>query len=520
MSSIPPPSSPSSSGGAPAGVGLMMIGPQPQAPVQVPDWIGTFAGLNQTMPANRLGEWECADIQNLLIGSGSLKLRAGRTAVLNTLTATTWVAHGGHRVYSLGATAYDYIAGAFAGAGAIKTSRSGAWADLMGYVVGADNRVEFVAAKNAVYIFFGHVTTNPVKVTGADSVVTTAWAATVKPSMGVWHKKRLWTDDVLTAGRVRLSDTDDPDTMRAQTSATIVTQGGYIDFVIPDGDTIRAMASWVGRLVVMSERSIHIIDGSNFANMTITSVFGIGTKSPRSVRQCENDLWFLDAGGTVRFLSGSQPQITALVVSGVPGYYVETITQAISQANLPKVHAVYHNRRYWLFFPTSQALCWDFRELPVPGSRWASHTACPFGASWIAGAGGDADTIYILRDDTPRLCTFLTGATDEGAAIAYKWKSRAYDWYAPQWVKGLDRVAPQLLGVTGAVTINGYADLSGSTAFSEVLTYTGGAFERKDTGRVASAVQGQVVQIELTGATSTFYCAGIELAPTRKRRAV
>lgn len=220
---------PGGTGGAPqpqSPGSFVTVGPTPQVQPPLPGYISLFAGRNDKAPATKLGEFECDAIENFLIDGTSLKLRGGRAAVLDTLSATTWIAHGYHRVYSLGTTAYHYMAGSFDGTTRIKTSRSGAWADLLtGYSVGsADRRVEFLPGASAVYIFFGHASENPRKVTGADSVANTAWAATVKPSMGVIHKKRMWVDDVGNVGRIWLSDSADFDTMRNQTSATVDTQ--------------------------------------------------------------------------------------------------------------------------------------------------------------------------------------------------------------------------------------------------------------------------------------------------------
>jgi hypothetical protein len=237
---------------------------------------------------------------------------------------------------------------------------------------------------------------------------------------------------------------------------------------------------------------------------------------------CENDLWWVDSNGIVRFLSGSQPNITATIISGIPGYYVEPLTTAITPSNLSKISSVYHDRRYWAFYdqPNGKALCWEFRDIGVPGSRWTIHTNFYVGASWTTGAFSDTEQIYFLDSASPTLRQFPTGYDDNGSAIAVKYKSRAYHWDIPQWDKGIANIAPIVHDWTGTMTTKTYTNLSGTASSSSSLSYTGGAYERQETGQLASAVQGRVHQVELTASTSSnLVISGIEYEPTKKRRA-
>ena len=350
----PPPPGQSGPGSGQVGQGgaaPQAVGPTPAAPLPFSGWIGAFIGRNDKVPPTAVSEFECDEIENLLISALTLDVRGGQTAILDTLTAASWTPHGVHRNYNLGTSAYSYIAGDFDGTNRIKTSRTGAWTDAFTpYTVGVDGRVEFVPIGTAVYVLFGSSAQVAQKVTGADVFANVAWAPAIRPSMGVWHKKRLWVDDVDNRGRIWLSDTNAPDTMRSQTDSAIATEGGFIDFALPAGDNVRGLMSFGQFLLVFSERSIQFVSGTNFSNFVINPAFGLGTKSPRSLQLAENDAWFLSSDKKVRFISGSQPNINATVHTGYPGYYIEPLTEAIPDDRQVQISSAYQNRRYWLFY--------------------------------------------------------------------------------------------------------------------------------------------------------------------------
>lgn len=527
---VPPPPGPTpGTGGAsatpPITPGLQIVGPTPAGPEPVLGWVNTFAGRNDKAKAHQLGPYEAAVIENLFLDTLTLKLRSGKAVIMDSLnTATPYEAHGGTRVYQLTGAPFDYVAGTMNGVNLVRSNRTGAWATIISAYAdaGTDLRVEFVHASSAVYVLFGSTTENARKITGADSVANAAWASAapnIRPSMGVFHKKRLWLDDVSRKGTVWFSNNDAPDTMLDQTSATIATEGGRINLLIPDGDKVTGMESFGGNLIVFSERSVSVISGSNFANLVITTAWGFGTKSPRSVRVADNDLWFLDSSGKVRFISSSQANINATIAVGFPGWYVEPLTTAISQTNLQRVSAVYFDRKYWLFYPTGNVLVWDFREFPFPGSRWVSLTNFNVGHAWTVGSGADADGIRYLDSAIARLRQYPSGTTDDGTAIPFKWKSRAFSWWGPLWEGTIDYVAPTCHGFTGTTTVDVFTDLSATSASTTALTYAAGTFERQSTQRLASTVQGRVLQVQLSGSSSTGWeCGGVEVIPARKRR--
>ena len=167
---------------------------------------------------------------------------------------------------------------------------------------------------------------------------------------------------------------------------------------------------------------------------------------------------------------------------------------------------------------TSKALCWDFRELPVQGSRWTLHTPFKVGHAIATGGRGDPERIHFVRNDTPRLVEFPSGTTDEGAAISWKWKSRAYAFGAMLWEKGIRQIAAVCLGTTGTIVVDLFEDLAAAAARTYSLIFTGGPHERQSTKRTHADVQGRVIQVQLTGTADTFEASGLEVEPTRKRR--
>lgn len=471
-----------------------------------------FYGRNGSRAPTEIQDAEATVLQNFFLSGHSLQQRKGKTQEFQDSANLTNPIWGLHRSYIVdGSPFWIWSSGT-----TLRSLRTGSQVTLKNW--SASNKgVGFVEAKGSIYVLSANTTDKIQKTDGtAGGTADHGSANAPKASIGIYHNNRLFVNDLNNFERVWFSDTNDPDTFRNQTTSAVATEGGYIQVSNGDGDRIKGIGKLGSVLFFFKERSIHMLLGSSFTGdetfRLIEIARGIGTKSPRSVTTVENGLFFMDSDGFLRYFYGPSRKITAGL-----GRPIEDLTTEIPTTYLEEAAGGYFDRKFFLSFAGSgqtkntEAWALDMRAV-TPGltsdedadlqSGWTELT----GVEWnqFVVTNGQSDTaLPYFADSTAngKVWKFLSGTTDDGAAIPYAWKSKAYGADAPTTVKMLSEFSSVTRTTSTAVTHEAYANLASSATATKSLT-PANTTHSVNTWRPPASVLGSTVQVGLSGSSS------------------
>lgn len=471
-----------------------------------------FLGRNGQKSPTELADQECTLCQNFFLSGLSMVARGGSSLAFTDALDTTDAVNGLHRVYISGTPYWVWSVGS-----TIRSLKTGSQVTIATLSV-ANSATEFVEANGSLYIISGNATDKVWKSDGtAGGTAAHPSANCPKASSGVFVNGRLFLNDLNTTSRVWISNTNDPDTFLNQNSSAVATDGGYIDVSTGDGDSIQALAQVGSTVFIFKQRSVHQLSGTSFTGsnpfVLTPLVQGIGCRAPRSITPTEMGVLFMDSDGRIRYYWGFARQFFSEI-----GRPMEDITLVTSAAYMHLASAVYFNRRYMLSFPSASATVnnqtfvldlrlahplmgyWVDTEMP---SCWTEITGNYWTKAEVTNGGSEASFPY-YADATAngKVWQFLTGTTDNGAAIPYAWKSKAYGADQPKVVKSLTEVLTATRTLTTAVTHQAYTDLSSSTAATKAITPANGAAYSVNTWRPGESVRGSVLQAGITGSSS------------------
>lgn len=472
-----------------------------------------FLGRNGQKSPCEITDEESVLCQNFFLSGRSLLMRGGNSLAFTDGVDTTDAVNGLHRCYApTGSPFWVWSVGT-----TVRSNQTGSQATIKTLSV-SNKPVEFVEANGSLYILPDNTTDKVQKSDGtAGGTADHGSASCPKAGLGVWQNERLFLNDLNNTSRVWFSDTNDPDTFRNQNSSATATDGGWIDVAKGDGDSITAITKLGSTVFIFKQRSVYQLAGTSFtgsnAFVLTPLVSGIGTKAARSVAPTEMGVLFLDSDGRVRYYWGFAHQFFSEI-----GRPMEDLTLAIPSAGLATAAAVYYNRRYMLSFTgaggsiNNQTFALDLRLAhPTMGywvdtemaSCWTEITGNFWNAAVVTNGPGDASFPY-YADATAngKVWQFLTGTTDNSAAISYAWKGKAYGADQPKAVKAISEVVTATRTLTAAVTHQGFADLASSATATKAITPANGAAYSVNTWRPGEAMRGSVLQAGITGSSS------------------
>lgn len=372
-------------------------------------------GYNDTMKPEVLPAGYAADILNGVVDSGALEKRKGYTAV--------------------GATGGDY---AILGLGALEkadgTKRiyrtlntkiqvydGSSWADVTGTGGGltAGLDMNFCQAANNVYTFNG--TDNSRKLDGSTAADITAIP---KGKYAVWFHNYMFVAGVSSVpSRLYFSNVEAPETWTA---------ADYIDINPDDGDSITGLDVLGDELIIYKKNRVWALTGFSTAGFTITKVNnrigGHGCVAPRSVQSIGNDAFFLS-------FIGNQPHIRTLqrtryavnVAGGIISEDIEATFNGANKSRLNQAASIFDGRKYYLSYPTGSSTTNDgvviYDTIHKGFVRWTGLNA----SCWVISTIGGRAEIYFGSATANGLVYKLdTSTSDNGAAIDFQYKSRAY----------------------------------------------------------------------------------------------
>lgn len=472
-----------------------------------------FFGRNGGKAPTEIMDGECVLAQNFVLSGHSLELRKGVAQELLDSAAPSNPIWGQHRSYIVDGTPFwVYSLGTL-----VRSTRTGSQVTIK-TLAESNKGVHFIEFNGSIYILTANTTDKIQKSDGtAGGTADHPSANAPFASLGATHNKRLVVNDLNNLSRFWLSDTNAPDTFRNQDSSTVETEGGWIEVSKGDGDRLKALVTLGSALFILKERSLHLLVGSSFTGdekfRLIELARGIGTKSPRSVKAFENGLMFIDSDGLLRFFYAPARRIFSEI-----GRPMEDLTKAIPAALLEEAAAFVYDRRYFISFAgsgqskntetwavdgrliTSALEANQENELP---SGWTEIT----GWEWNIGlvTDGQSDTALPYFGDsnsTGKIWKFLSGTTDDGAAIPFAHKSKAYGADEPDLVKNLSTLVTLSRTQTAAITHEVYADLAASATASKAITPSSATHSVNNWGNLPATARGTLLQVGLSGSSS------------------
>lgn len=472
-----------------------------------------FYGRNGADAPNEIVDLESTKCQNLFISGRSLKQRGGVSQELLDSAAPSNPIWGAHRSYIVDGTPFwVYSLGTL-----VRSNRTGSQATIK-TLASSNKGVGFVEFNGSIYILPANTTDKVQKSDGtAGGTADHADADTPKASLGAIHNgQRMVLNDLNNLSHAWLSDTNDPDTFRNQETATVETQGGFIKISPGDGDRIKAISPFGSSTFFLKERSLHMLIGNSFTGdeefRRIELYRGVGTKSPRSVKQFENGLIFLDSDGIIRFFYAPARRLISVV-----GRHIEDLTKATPAAFLEEASAFVYDRKYFISFAGSgqakntETWCLDGRtispflkndqEEDMP-SGWTEIT----GWEWNIGlvTDGQSDTALPYFGDsnsTGKIWKFLSGTTDNGSAIPYAYISKAYGVDDPTSIKAISEITTASRTMSAAIVHEAYANLATTATATKSLTPPSTTLSI-NTWKTGETVRGNVVQVGFSGSSS------------------
>jgi hypothetical protein len=244
-----------------------------------------------------------------------------------------------------------------------------------------------------------------------------------------------------------------------------------LDKVWPDGsDTITALASWNGYLVIFGYNSIVIYQGAQDpATMSLAdTVSGVGCVDQATVKATGNDLLFLSSRGLMTL--GRTIQEKSNPINDVSRNVRDDLLSLWNLESQP-LKAVYSpvNSFYLLLFPTNNVVyCFDTRGLLENGGYRVTR--------WVTGSHF---SFYSKQDDTLIVGNSLgvsrySGYTDNGQPYMFRYFSHPLSFGDPSLVKFLKKINTTLIGGTNT-------EITARWGYDFDTNYKGQAFKLQGT---------------------------------------
>lgn len=215
-----------------------------------------------------------------------------------------------------------------------------------------------------------------------------------------------------------------------------------------DADAITTAAKQAGQLIIFKERSLFSVgyefDGTNvyYPVKEFNSV--IGCDMPDSVQLIENSLVFANTYGGVYIIintAGSAEENVKPISGNING--TEKRPGLLQETNLKAASSIDYERKYWLCV-NDKVYLWDY-DLAFYSQRYAEPDKR---LSWFKfdnirariWHGGEA----LYYSDGAKLVKFIDTCTDFGAAVCAEFKTRAFDFGYPNYLKTITKIYPSL----------------------------------------------------------------------------
>lgn len=226
--------------------------------------------------------------------------------------------------------------------------------------------------------------------------------------------------------------------------------------LIQNNESIQAAGKQGAELIIFKERSIFAVsysfDGTDVFYPVREVNSSVGCDMPGSVQLIDNRLVFANTKNGVFMITNTSGEmennvkpISGNINPGARGLLNETV------ANLKACTSIDYDRKYWLNVGTHVYL-WDYELTPFYG--YSDYEKAQRRLTWFKFDNIDATCFFggtnLYYAYTTKLVRFINARSDFGSAITAYWKSKAFDFGLPDYLKTISRVDVSLRSDTNS----------------------------------------------------------------------
>ena len=219
--------------------------------------------------------------------------------------------------------------------------------------------------------------------------------------------------------------------------------------LVQNNEKITAIGKQTGEMIIFKERSVFAVsyefDGENVFYPIREINSSIGCDMPKSVQLIDNKLVFANTYGGIHMIVSTQGiEENIKPISGnING--TKQSPGLLQEPNLATATSVDYDRKYWLCVGNIVYL-WDYELTPFYG--YSNYEKAQRRLSWfklsniISYAWYGGTSLYYARGG--RIVKFIPNRSDFGEPIKAYWRSKAFDFGAPNYLKTITKIYPSL----------------------------------------------------------------------------
>jgi len=301
----------------------------------------------------------------------------------------------------------------------------------------------------------------------------------------ITHHNRVWGVDAENQSRVRYSNILDPEKWDAF---------DFIDFNPEDGDYILSILKYGQNVLVSKQRSMALLTGNKTSNYSVSWLESEqGCSSARGICQADKYVAYVAQDG-VRF--------TDLANSIVATERVLPNWNMINKRRLSQSAIVYWRNKLFVALPTEESLVnnvvWVYDFLR---NSWAIREGWSV-SSWLKFNQYGEDILLAGSSETGQIHEVDVTDYDDAIPVAYKWKSKDFNFKAPERYKLFRNIFLDIAGTSDTTLL--YVDLIvdgviTGTYTTEIPAGAGSKHSRRILPPLYGAVLGSTLTIQLRG---------------------
>jgi len=415
-------------------------------------------GLNNLGSPNLIDNREWADLLNIEFDEGGVaRKRMGFTSFADGLTNARGLGSFTTESISQVLTVDD---------GTLKYTTGSSWTSNATVAFTADQPIWFTQARSAAYIWDGTL--------GGGK-----WDGTTLSRPGTLPKAKfsLFTQSYhIAAGvdgqqnRVYISELADASkftrTSGSLNDATEVpgatvfsgTTANFIDIQPGDGDRITALGTFQNVVIVFKQFAIFQLTFDDTGDPVVQLITtAAGCVSARSVKNVENDLYFLSREG-IRVL-GNEPNFFSSIRTNILSKRIEPTTNTINETYYTKSTAVYFDNQYIMSAPTSSEtidLTVVYNKQFQAWSKWQGTEADAF--TKFVNSDNEQNLLFLAEDGSQVYKFTPNEYTDNGVPIRAFLLSKVFDFKNPDITKYFVDLGLMFRTISGLVDLEVYTE--------------------------------------------------------------
>lgn len=415
-------------------------------------------GLNNLGSPNLIDNREWADLLNIEFDEGGVaRKRMGFTSFADGLTNARGLGSFTTESISQVLTVDD---------GTLKYTTGSSWTSNATAAFTADQPIWFTQARSAAYIWDGTL--------GGGK-----WDGTTLSRPGTLPKAKfsLFTQSYhIAAGvdgqqnRVYISELADASkftrTSGSLNDATEVpgatvfsgTTANFIDIQPGDGDRITALGTFQNVVIVFKQFAIFQLTFDDTGDPVVQLITtAAGCVSARSVKNVENDLYFLSREG-IRVL-GNEPNFFSSIRTNILSKRIEPTTNTINETYYTKSTAVYFDNQYIMSAPTSSEtidLTVVYNKQFQAWSKWQGTEADAF--TKFVNSDNEQNLLFLAEDGSQVYKFTPNEYTDNGVPIRAFLLSKVFDFKNPDITKYFVDLGLMFRTISGLVDLEVYTE--------------------------------------------------------------